>query len=154
MQSGPHPAVGRRARHGTFGEGKIVAVQNDDGRLKYVVDFPGVGPSCEVGEVAADQVRVTEPLGGAGPARAPGRDALVDFPGAAQGREKIAGDPLGLVFLLPGIPVIQHEVAGTLVNPHFARRRKAGGKVREPTPTVLGAVPVRPGSFRDLINPG
>ncbi len=38
-----HGAVGKRARHGTFGEGTIVSVSNDDGRLKYVVDFPSVG---------------------------------------------------------------------------------------------------------------
>ncbi|MCC6807234.1 MAG: UvrD-helicase domain-containing protein [Deltaproteobacteria bacterium] len=46
LPSGPdasHPALGKRVQHATFGEGKVVEVSNDDGRLKYVVDFQSVG---------------------------------------------------------------------------------------------------------------
>jgi DNA helicase-2/ATP-dependent DNA helicase PcrA len=38
-----HPMLGKRVGHATFGEGKVVEVSNDDGRLKYVVDFSSVG---------------------------------------------------------------------------------------------------------------
>jgi DNA helicase II / ATP-dependent DNA helicase PcrA len=45
-----HAAVGKRARHATFGEGRVVSVSNDDGRLKYVVEFPAIGRKTVVAQ--------------------------------------------------------------------------------------------------------